>query len=127
MKKFGKRLIIIAIIGVVLYGAYFFFVRPKGFTSRSELAEAYFTNLSDAEACDTYFNPETISFCNTFRAAFSGQTVVVDAVSETASSVTVTISIGDSTDTFTVRFISESVTGLRGFLNPNYYYIDTIE
>ena len=127
MKKLGRRLLILVIIGGVLYGAYFFFVRPTGFTSKSTLAREYFTNIHETDACETYFQEETQDYCDTFSALFDGQTLTIGAVTETAQTANVTITVGDNSETFTVRFVSEPVGGLRGFLNSTYYKIDTID
>lgn len=127
MKKFGKRLLILIILGGLLYGGYYFFVRPTGYTSQVELAQTFFTELDRTDACEMYFNPETESFCTTFQTLFEGETYAVDSVTESASGVTVTISDGGSTASFDVTFIAEPVTGLRGVFHNQYYLIDTIE
>ena len=127
MKKLGRRLLILLIIGGVLYGAYYFFVRPTGFTSKSELARSYFTSIHEPTVCEDHFQVETVSFCETFASLFDGETLVIDSVTETSQTANVTITIDDTTETFEVSFIRTTVTGLRGFLNGYTYTIDTIQ
>ena len=127
MKKAGKRLLILAIIGVILYGAYFFLARPTGFTDRRALVESYFTNIASSSVCSDHFNPETVSYCESYSALYDGQTVTIDSLTQTATTVNVTISINGNTDTSVVTFITEPLTGIRGFLHNQYYLIDDIQ
>lgn len=127
MKRFGRRLLILLILGGLLYGGYYFLIRPTGFTSQEELTTAFFENMNSNDACDTYFNPETKTFCATFVTLFDGEEIAVDSVLETANGVTVTISNDGTTATFEVTFIAESVEGVRGVFHNRYYLIDTIK
>lgn len=127
MKKLGRRLLILIIIGGVLYGGYYFFVRPTGYTSKSELARTFFTEIHQNDACSSYFQEETQSFCENFTLLFEGETLTIGTVTETAQTAKVTITIDGNTETFEVSFVQETVTGIRGFLNNYYYKIDTIQ
>lgn len=127
MKKLGKRLLIVAIIGGLLYLGYLFFVMPSGYTDRAQLTEDFFTNMNASDACDTYFNPETTSHCASFVALFEGETLTVEDTVPTSRTVTVTVDVGGNTASFEVSFVEEEVTGIKGFFNPVYYKIDIIQ
>ena len=127
MKKLGRRLLILLIIGGVLYGGYYFFVRPTGYTSKSELARTFFTEIHQNDACSSYFQEETQAFCDGFVELFEGETLTIGAVTETAQTAKVTVTVNGNSDTFEVFFVRETVTGIRGFLTNYYYKIDTIQ
>lgn len=127
MKKFGKFVLIILIIGAVLYGSFMIFVNPSGYTNTEDLTRDFFTNIHSNSACSTYFNPETEEFCDTFTALFDGETIVIDSLSRTNRSVSVTISVDGNSDSFEVTFVEIPVTGIKRFFNSSYYKIDIIE
>jgi hypothetical protein len=127
MKRLRRRLLIVLILGGILYGGYFFLIRPTGFTSQEELASTFFEQMNTSDACETYFNPETESFCATFITLFDGEQLVVESTTETADGVTVVVSHNGTTATFEVTYIEESITGLRGVFHNRYYLIDTIQ
>lgn len=127
MKKAGKRLLILAIIGAVLYGAYFIFARPTGYTDKRTLVESYVANIGANTDCTEYFDPETIGYCETFSALFEGQTVTIESMTQTSQTVNVTLDVGGNTDSFAITFTSESLTGIRGIIHGQYYLIDIIE
>ena len=127
MKKLGKRLLIVVIIVGVLYGAYMLFVMPAGYTDKDQLATDFFTNINDANACDTYFSSETASYCESFTALFEGETVGVSRTVTSGSTIIATVTVGTNSEEFTVSFITKEVTGMKSFFNKEYYYIDIIE
>lgn len=127
MKKLGKRLLIVLIIAGVLYGAYMLFVMPAGYTDRGQLASDFFTNMNDADACETYFGTETRSYCSSFVDLFSGETVTVKRTVNSGNNIIATIAVGSTEEEFVVSFVSEEVTGIKRFFNSSYYYIDIIE
>lgn len=127
MKKFGKRLIVVAVIGGLLYLGYLLFVMPSGYTERDQLAEDFFLNMNAADACDTYFNPETVSHCASFVTLFDGETLTVEDTVPTSRTVIVTVDVGGNTASFEVSFVEEEVGGIKGFFNPVYYKIDIIQ
>lgn len=127
MKRLGKRILILIVLGGVLYGGYFFLVRPTGFTSQEELASTFFEDMNSSNACETNFHPETISFCATFVTLFAGEQVVIDSVTKTAEGVTVVVSNNGTIASFDVTFIAETVDGVRGVFHSRYYLIDIIQ
>jgi len=126
MKKLRKRLIIILVLAGVLYGGYMLFINPSGYKDETELTQDFFKDIHSSTACDTYFNPETITYCESFTALFDGQTVVIDTVSTTPAGATVTITVGTTSTTFFVTFVETPVTGIKRFFNKTYITIDLI-
>lgn len=127
MKKIGRFFIIILVLGAIGYGFYMIFVMPKGFVNKENLAQSYFENISSSRLCEEYYNPETLSNCETIKAQFSGETLIVSNISSFGDTVTITLTIGESDETFDVTFIEEENSGLKGIFNKKYYYIDIIE
>ena len=126
MSKFLKILISIVAVGVVGYGFFLFFVSPDTNNSKTSLTASYFENIVDINVCEEHFNPETITFCETFTAELSTATFT-HSESLVGENVSVTITIGDNEDIFIFTFIAEENTGLSGFFHKVNYLIDSIE
>ena len=126
MKKVGRLLIIIIVLGAIGYGFYMIFVMPKGFVNKEDLAQSYFENISSSTLCEKHYSPETLSNCEEVKQSFSGETITVSNVSSFGDTVTVTITLGDNDETFDVTFIKEDNSGIKAIFNKAYYFIDTI-
>ena len=127
MKKFGRFLLVIIILGALGYGFYMLFVMPKGFVKKEDILTSFISNVGQANVCEEHYNPETYSNCEAIVAGLTGESVAITDLSAFGSEVTMTLTIGDTDEDFTVTFIEEEVTGLSGFFNSKYYYIDIIE
>ncbi len=127
MKKLGKRLFIIIIVGAVLYGAYFLFMKPNGFVSSSAVSESFFSSLSESDVCENHFNSETTDLCTVVVDELDGKTVVVDDVVTSGSETTVTLTVDAVEISFVITCITQEPSGLRGILTNEYYLIDTIK
>jgi hypothetical protein len=126
MKKLAKRLGIVVLVLGVLYLVYLLFIMPNGFTDREDLATSFIENLADDNACEDYFNSETISICETFQTSLEGHTVEVTNTSMVQGVMDVTLLVDDAEVHFDFYFESYAPSGLRGVLTDEYYLIDSI-
>ena len=99
---------------------------PDEHNDPANLARDYFENIERSDICETHFNPETISVCESLQTDFDGEEIVIDSITKLGESIIVTISIGDNDDIFIVTFIDEDVSGVKGFFNKKTYLIDLI-
>ena len=127
MKKFGKILLIIVVIGGVLYGSYMFFLMPKGFVSETEVTQSFLDNIKTTTVCEEHFNPETISLCETFTTGLADSEIIVVSIVKLGDTMHVTLSVGDTSESFVFSFLEIDNSGVNGFLNKTYYKIDLIE
>jgi hypothetical protein len=126
MAKLGKRLFIIVIIGVVLYVVYLFGVMPSENNSPVTLTTSFLDNITDDGVCESHFNPNTLSLCETFQTTM-GSTTFTHSEVASGEEVVATITVGTNEETFTFSFIEEENTSLNRFFNPTIYFIDIIE
>ena len=126
MKKLGKIVLILAIVGGLVYAGILVFVNPAGFVNKEDLTKSYITNIATTDVCETHFNTETQSACEIFKDSLSGHTVSVVSTTVSGENVVLVLDIDGTQGTFTVLFVEEEVTGLKGILNKYYYYIDVI-
>lgn len=125
MNKLLRFFIIIIILGVLLGGFYYLFMRPAHYTDQNILVTAYLSDF-DNEHCNRYFIEETEDICINFNDLLVDQEFTVSDVSSTGNEVTVTLTLNDVETTFTFLIETVEVTGLRGILTEEYYFIDTI-
>ncbi len=126
MKRLKKLLRLIIIIGILFF-AYKLFFTPVGYTNDVKLANDFFVNISDNNACDNYFSSETQDLCTAFQDMLSTETFDVTSVVSKNQTVLVTITNGDSTVTYTLHFTRIEATGPSHYIFPYYYLIDYIE
>jgi hypothetical protein len=126
MAKLGKIFFIIVVIGVVLYVVYLFGMMPSDNNNPVTLTTSFLDNITDDGVCESHFNPNTVSLCETFQTTL-GTTSFTHSEVGSGDEVVVTITIGSNEDTFTFSFIEEENTSLNRFLNPTTYLIDIIE
>jgi|GEM_PF-1932859 len=127
MKKIGKILLIIIGLGVVLYLFYLFVMMPTAANSPDTLAEDYFLNIKDSDVCETHFNPETVSYCETFKTLLEDEVFTINQIVKFGDEYKITITIDETSEEFIVSFISTEVSGIKGFFNSKTYLIDMIE
>lgn len=124
MKKFGKRLLIfIGFLGV-LYVCYMVFMMPSGFVNKTDVVNSYITNLSTADVCEKHFNEETQAHCESMTGQLKDHVVVVSSIAASGDNLILTITVDGTIMVFEVSFVAVEVTGVKGFFNKTYYYID---
>lgn len=126
MKKLKKWVIRILIIGGLGYAVFMIFVNPSGFTSEQDVLTSFIANIDSKNACENHFTTETQSACEVFVTTLDGHTVSIDDMSSSALEMEVVLEIDGTTESFVVTFQKVPVTGLKRFLNSDYYYIDMI-
>lgn len=126
MKKLLKRvLIIVGIIGI-LYLAYMFLVMPNGFISQQAVVASFVNNIEETNVCDEHFNTETTTLCETLQTEFEGKAVEFKSGQVNSSGMNITLLVDETEIEFEVTFTPYEPSGLRKFLNDEYYLIDTI-
>lgn len=126
MRKLGKFLLVIVVLGGIGYGVFTFFLSPTVNNDKLTLTASFLDNITDATVCESHFNPNTISLCESFQTTM-GSTSFTHTEVAAGSNVVSTITISGNDESFTFSFIEEENTGLGAFLNATNYYIDLIE
>lgn len=127
MKRWGRRLLVLLILGGIGYGSWFLFLRPTGFTNQVELTEHFFTFAANDGICEETFDAETMALCESFRPQLAQHSYTIESVRSFGSQVTITLTSDAGDVSFTVTFQETPTTGVRRYLHPVYYTIDTIE
>ena len=125
MSKILKPLMIFLLVGVLLFAFYYLTLRPSGFTSESEVVEAFLNDLDDSN-CDEYFVNETRDVCINFVTLLKNEDISVIEVSNSGGRVTADITVNEIEVTFVFEVVGVDPGGLKGILTKYYYYIDTI-
>ena len=126
MKKLFKRVMILGIVSAVLYGGYFFLVKPNGYTDRSKLVNDFVNSMDVSGSCDEYFNSETVDLCEEFIDELDGKDVVFDSGVMRTGKLEATFLIDDTEVDFVVVFEAYEPSGLRSYFDDYYYKIDYI-
>ena len=127
MKKLAKRLgILLGIVGI-LFVFYLLLVKPNGFKSEEDVIKSFISNYSSSDACDVHWGSETASVCEVFQDGFSDVTLEFVSGRRVVGGMEITVSSGDDELDLMVTFIDYEPSGLRKYLNSDYYLIDNIE
>lgn len=126
MNKLFRLIIILVIVSGFLFGFYYLFMRPVGYTSQVDLVNGYLSDLN-VENCETHFIDETQDVCSEFVSLFDEVDFSLGDLVATNNLVEVTIIVGDNEDVFIFHIVSLEPGGLRGILTKEYYLIDYIE
>lgn len=126
MKKLGKRLGIVIIIGVVLYGVYMLFVIPNGYVSEEEALNAFFDGISGETICEDTWNESTLAVCDSLVSQLEGHVIEVIDITKTSTGADIELLVDDVTIEFTATFYEYEPSGLRSFTSDTYYLIESI-
>ena len=127
MKKFLIIIIVLGILGGGGYVGYNYLSTPTGFTSKEEVVESFFANLSNTDVCDTHYDDLTAENCAHIVSLLKDDTIVITNTSVIGGDMNVSVTINGNAGTFVVNFVTEPQTGFKARFNPEYYKISFIE
>lgn len=126
MSKFLRIVLIIGVIGALIYAFFLFFVSPAYNHDKLTLVQSYFDNITSESLCEDHYNADTLSHCLVVQNGLKTATFTHEEVLS-GEAVIVTITIGTTSDTFTVTFVEEDNTALSRLFHKTIYYIDLIQ
>jgi hypothetical protein len=123
LKRFGVFLIVVG----VLYGSFMLFVKANGFTTERDVVVSFVANLEDPNVCNDHFVSETESICEVLVTQFEGKEVEFTSGKRTIDGLEVVLTVDDIEVDLLFNFEDYEPSGLRSYLNDEYYLIDTVE
>lgn len=126
MNKIFKSIVIVVVVGGFLFGFYYLFMRPTGFTTQEDVVSSFVESMNETD-CSIHFTEETTDICTTFVGLFDDVAFTTTNMEAGTTSVDVTFVVGDVEEVFTFHVVVVEPSGLRGILTKYYYLIDYVD